>query len=448
MGCFIQPKHRSKKFHREQSPPAEVKSINLYDNKPAILPEPAFIATDKRDSDRTQVGAPSFRKTIQHANWLIDNNPPRRPLPLPRDCLENGSFTPSNLQSLTSTTPKCWVTFIQSEPKPLPPPKDHYSTAPPTRLQSFTYEEISTACNSFSPERCLYGGPAESVYMASLKQGSNVDEHKVEDITVTRLLGTRQTYKEFLMEVNTISCLDHSHLCKLIGFHARENGERLLVYERLHRGSLDGLLYGNGSPSLIDWRTRMKIALAVAQGLAYLHEEGPFQAMYCEFNAANIQIDKDFNAKLSDYGFVRCNLEDQVPYTATSPYLAPETVERGLVTPKSNVWSFGLLLLELLTGRKHMNHRRPKDERNLVKWSMMFLKDEWRLVLIVDPRLIARFSIQEAKIVADLALRCLHKEPLDRPTMRAVVEILKRIQDMTMSYLPKYPLREPTVHEQ
>lgn len=430
MGCFIQHKYRSKIFQRKQSPPAAVKSIKLCDNKPAILPEPARIVT-------------------QHANWLINNNPPRRPLPLPRETpSEKGSFIPINKQSLTTTNSKSWVTFIHSEPKPLPPPKDHYPTALPTRLQCFTYQEISTACNSFSPERCLYEGPAESVYRASLKQGSNTDEHRVENATVTRLLGTRQTYKEFLMEVNTISCLDHSHLCKLIGFHARENGERMIVYERLHHGSLDGLLYGNRSPSLTDWRTRMKMALGVAQGLTYLHEEGPFQAMYCEFNAANVQIDKEFNAKLSDYGFARCNLEAQVPYIATAPYLAPETVARGLVTPKSNVWSFGIMLLELLTGRQHMNHRRPKDERNLVKWSMKFVKDERSLAFIVDPRLIAGFSIQEAKIVADLAQRCLHKEPLDRPTMRAAVQILKRIQDMTMSNLPKYPLRKATVHEQ
>eukprot|EP00253_Pinus_taeda_P015156 PITA_15156 len=391
MGCFIQHKYRSKFFQRKRSPPAALKSINLCDNKPAILPEPARIVT-------------------QHANWLINNNPPWKPLPLPRETpSEKGSFIPINKQSLTTTNSKSWVTFIHSEPKPLPPPKDHYPTALPTRLQCFTYQEISIACNSFSPEWCLYEGPAESVYRASLKQGSNTDEHRVENATVTRLLGTRQTYKEFFMEVNTISCLDHSHICKLIGFHARENGERMLFYERLHHGSLDGLLDGNRSPSLTDWRTRMKIALGVAQGLTYLHEEGPFQA--------------------------------------TTPYLAPETVARGLLTPKSNVWSFGIMLLELLTGRQHMNHRRPKDERNLVKWSMKFVKDERSLALIVDPRLIAGFSVQEAKIVVDLAQRCLHKEPLDRPTMRAAVQILKRIQDMTMSNLPKFPLRKATVHE-
>jgi len=114
------------------------------------------------------------------------------------------------------------------------------------------------------------------------------------------------------------------------------------------------------------------------------------------------------------------------------------------LTPKSNVWSFGVVLLELLTGRENMGSSSfyPKEERNLVKWTKSFLADEFRLTLIMDPRLKSRYSKKAAKMVADLILRCLQKEPSERPTMRTAVEILKSVQDM--KYSSKFPLKEPS----
>ncbi|CAN1303312.1 Serine/threonine-protein kinase RIPK [Linum perenne] len=109
--------------------------------------------------------------------------------------------------------------------------------------------------------------------------------------------------------------------------------------------------------------------------------------------------------------------------------LSVETLEKGLLTPKSNVWSFGIVLLELLTGRKNLDSRHTREERNLVKWSRPFLSDDCRLSMIMDPQLKQRFPVKAARTVAGIALRCLQKEPLDRPTMRTVVEHLKAIQD-------------------
>lgn len=118
-----------------------------------------------------------------------------------------------------------------------------------------------------------------------------------------------------------------------------------------------------------------------------------------------------------------------------------ETLEKRLLTPKSNVWSFGIFLLELLTGRKNLDSRHPNEERNLVKWSRPFLADECRLSLIMDPRLKGRFPSKAARTVADIAQRCLQKEPSERPTMRTVVEHIKIIQDM--KYSCRFPLQEP-----
>lgn len=112
-----------------------------------------------------------------------------------------------------------------------------------------------------------------------------------------------------------------------------------------------------------------------------------------------------------------------------------------MLTPKSNVWSFGIVLLELLTGRKNLDSRHPKEERNLVKWSRPFLADDCRLSLIMDPHLKGRFPARAARTVADIAQKCLLKDPSERPTMGTVAKHLKIIQDM--KYSCRFPLREP-----
>lgn len=119
-----------------------------------------------------------------------------------------------------------------------------------------------------------------------------------------------------------------------------------------------------------------------------------------------------------------------------------ETLEKGLLTPKSNVWSLGVVLLELLTGRKHLDPRHTKEDRNLVKWSRPYLTDSCRLPLIMDPRLKGRFPLKAARTIADLALRCLQKDPSERPTMRAIVGTLEGVQEM--KYSCRFRLQEPT----
>ncbi|GAB2300776.1 hypothetical protein Dimus_034812 [Dionaea muscipula] len=309
-------------------------------------------------------------------------------------------------------------------------------------LRSFSYEEIASACHNFSLDHCTSEGLSSTVYKASICE-VGYSSRRIE-VTVTCFSPPSQSLKEFVSEVNTLASLQHPHLCKLIGYHAREHLEqRILVYERLHHGSLDRLLYGRSDGPLLDWNSRMKVALCAAQGLTYLHEEGPFQAMYDDFSTANIQIDKDFSSKLSGYGCVGFLSEaDWSNGSGGMGNLSVETVERGLLTPKSNVFSFGIVLLELLTGRKNLDSSHPKEERNLVKWSRPFLSDDGRLTLIMDPRLKARFPLKAAREVADIAQKCLQKDPSERPTMRSIVDSLKSIQEIRYSCL--FPLQEPT----
>ncbi|XP_062224726.1 probable serine/threonine-protein kinase PBL1 isoform X2 [Phragmites australis] len=320
-----------------------------------------------------------------------------------------------------------------SNPLPLPLP-----SAEGNSLRNFGSFKAS---NWFSSDQCVSETLGSTSYKATFRDGFS--DTKVTEATVARLLPSTQSLKEFKTQVNTLASLQHPNLCKLIGYYAREDSnESMLVYERLHHGSLDKLLFGRPDGRFMDWSKRLKVALGAARGLAFLHDEGPFQAMYNEFSTSNIQIDKDFTAKLSGYGCVGFNTEEISNASVSAANLSVETLEKGLLTPKSNVWSFGVVLLELITGRKNLDANSSKEERNIVKWSRPFLTDDSRLSLIMDSRIKGRFPTKAARIVADIILKCLHKDPSERPTMRDVAEYLARVQEIKVPC--RYPLQEPS----
>ncbi|KAJ6844478.1 putative serine/threonine-protein kinase PBL1 [Iris pallida] len=367
----------------------------------------------------------------EYGGW-VESKRFSNPLPLPLPSTQGNSVL-RNMGSFKSTNPGSPIPI--SGPLPLPPLGGG-------GLRKYSFEEISAACQQFSSDTYMSDGISSTIYKATF--GDDTMSSKKLEATVTRLMPSTQTFKEFVNEVNTIASLQHPQLCKLLGFHAREGSDqRMLVYERLFHGSLDRLLFGRSDGPSIDWSARVKVALCAAQGLAFLHEEGPFQAMYNDFSTANIQVDKDFSAKLSGYGCVCYNPETDILNTSVATAsLSVETVERGLLTPKSNVWSFGIVLLELLTGRKNLDSRHPKEERNIVKWSKPFLADDCRLSLIMDPRIKARCPPKAARSIADIAQKCLQKDPSERPTMRSIVDTLKNVQDMKCP--SRYPLQEPS----
>lgn len=476
MGCLTVLKGKKKK----SNPNIHVKQINPQDPTPTTLPEPL---TQTRT---LQSAPPSFRnrvKPVQPNNTNreralsapstldaadqdalssaeceeheesktrggVAGGLPPVPQPLPLPAPHTAIFKPMGSFKGGGGGSGLLPPLSASGPLPLPPSGTNHLPpmipAPlPTSgpLKNFSFEEIAAACHNFSPERCVSEGLSSVMYRASF--GEDTSNLKNLQATVTSLHPSSQGLKEFVSEVHTLASLQHPYLCKLIGFHAREGSDRkMLVYERLFHGSLDRLLYGRTDGPPIDWNARMKVALCAAQGLTFLHEEGPFQAMFHEFSTANIQIDKDFSAKLSGYGCISHIPETDISNSSVAMgNLSVETLERGLLTPKSNVWSFGIILLELLTGRKNLDSRHPKEERNLIKWSRPFLADDSRLSLIMDPQLKGRFPAKAARTMADIAQRCLQKDPSERPTMRTIVEHLKIIQEMKFSC--RFPLQEP-----
>ncbi|GLU17852.1 hypothetical protein SLE2022_342030 [Rubroshorea leprosula] len=463
MGCFKGLKSRKKKSEQK----VYNKQMSNKEHKPTTLPEPQV------KTRSLQSAPPSFRtraKPIQVNNKTTSSRMRALSAPPTIDAAEQDALVAVAFEEQVESKSRVGLMkeTRSSSPQPLPLPSPQGAGAlkmtasfkagnnsgplfasgplplPPTgTLKNFLYEEIAVACHNFSTDRFTSEGLSSVMYVASF--GDDASSSKKFEATVTRLHPSTQGLKEFISEINTLASLQHPNLCKLLGYHARDGSEqRMLVYERLFHGSLDRLLYGRSDGPPIDWNTRMKIALCAAQGLTFLHEEGPFQAMYNEFTTANIQIDKDFSAKLSGYGCVGHIPEtDLSTNSVAAANLSVETLERGLLTPKSNVWSFGIVLLELLTGRRNLDSQYPKEERNLVKWSRPFLADDCRLSLIMDPRLKGRFPMKAASSVADIAKKCLQKDPLERPTMRTIVENLKIIQDMKHS--SRFPLQEPIV---
>ncbi|CAI8600982.1 unnamed protein product [Vicia faba] len=401
-------------------------SVKVSNNRVRALSAPSSL--DEADQDAlASIEYEEEEPKYRAASVKEQRSPSPQPLPLPSPKGGGTLKTIGSFKSGTASGP-----LYASGPLPLPPTGS---------LRIFSYDELAAACHNFSSDRYMSESLSSTIYKASF--GDDASSSKKFEATVTRLRPSNQGLKEFINEVNTLASLRHPNLCRVLGFHARDGSEhRMLVYEKLHHGSLDRLLYGRSDGPSIDWNTRMKIAICAALGLSFLHEEGPFQAMYNEFSTANIQIDKDFSAKLSGYGCVGHVPKEEISSSSSAVgNLSLETLEKGLLTPKSNVWSFGIFLLELLTGRKNLDSRHPKEERNLVKWSRPFLSDNHRLSMIMDPQLKGRFPSKAARTIANIAQRCLQMEPSERPTMGTVVENLKKIQDLKHS--SKFPLQEP-----
>lgn len=302
-----------------------------------------------------------------------------------------------------------------------------------SNLFSFASDELRSITADFAACNYLGEGGFGAVYKGFVDGGlrPGLDAQPVA-VKVLDLEGS-QGHQEWLAEVIFLGQLRHPHLMKLIGYCC-ENNERSLVYQYMERGSLDSQLFRRCSAPL-PWLTRMKIAVEAAKGLAFLHEEDK-PIIFRDFKAANILLDLDYTAKLSDFGFARDAPDDDKSHITTNNilgtkgYVAPEYVMTGHLTAKSDVYSYGVVLLELLTGRRCMDKTRPRKEQNLVDWARPYLKSSQALPLVMDPRLEGQYSAQGAKIAAMIAYRCLSHQAKVRPTMTTVVKTLEPLLDM------------------
>ncbi|CAM0880722.1 unnamed protein product [Alopecurus aequalis] len=301
----------------------------------------------------------------------------------------------------------------------------------PTSTRFLAYDELKEATNNFEASSVLGEGGFGRVYKGILSDGTAVAIKKLTS-------GGHQGDKEFLVEVEMLSRLHHRNLVKLIGYYSnRELSQSLLCYELVPNGSLEAWLHGSlGANCPLDWDTRMKIALDAARGLAYLHEDSQPCVIHRDFKASNILLENDFHAKVSDFGLAKQAPEGRLNYLSTRVmgtfgYVAPEYAMTGHLIVKSDVYSYGVVLLELLTGRRPVDMSQSSGQENLVTWTRPVLRDKDRLQELADPRLGGQYPKDDFVRVCTIAAACVSPEANQRPTMGEVVQSLKMVQRST-----------------
>lgn len=290
--------------------------------------------------------------------------------------------------------------------------------------QVFTFKQLQTATNNFSESNIVGHGGFGSVYRGMLGDGRIAAIKQLDN-------SSKQGEHEFRVEVDMLSNLHSPYLLALIGYCADQE-HRLLVYDYMPNGSLQEHLYSNGnsgSPPFLDWETRMRVALDSARGLEYLHELVSPPVIHRDFKSSNILLDETFNARVSDFGLAKFGSDKigglvSTRVLGTHGYVAPEYAMTGHLTTKSDVYSYGVVLLELLTGRVPVDMKRPSGQGVLVSWALPRLTDRKKLGEMVDPNLQGQFSMKELIQVAAIAAMCVQPEADYRPLMTDVVQSL------------------------
>ncbi|KAK4437552.1 putative serine/threonine-protein kinase PIX13 [Sesamum alatum] len=311
-----------------------------------------------------------------------------------------------------------------------PTPPGHMLPNPNLRI--FSFSELRAATRNFRSDTVLGEGGFGRVYKGWLDDKSSARAGTGSVIAVKKLNSeSMQGFQEWQSEVNFLGRLSHPNLVKLLGY-CWEDKELLLVYEFMQKGSLENHLFGRGSAAQpLPWDIRLKILIGAARGLAFLHASDR-KVIYRDFKASNILLDGSYHAKLSDFGLAklgptasRSHVTTQV--MGTYGYAAPEYVATGHLYVKSDVYGFGVVLVEMLTGLRALDTNRPSGQHNLVDWIKPHLSDRRKLKNIMDLRLEGRYPSRSALQIAQLALNCIENEPKNRPSMQEIVETLERI---------------------
>ncbi|KAM5585684.1 putative serine/threonine-protein kinase PBL23 [Rosa sericea] len=288
----------------------------------------------------------------------------------------------------------------------------------------FSYRELCVATQNFHPEYLLGEGGFGRVYKGHLECTNQVVA--VKQLDRNGFQGNR----EFLVEVLILSLLHAPNLVNLVGYCA-DGDQRILVYEYMANGSLeDHLLDIPPGKKPLDWETRIKIAAGAAKGLEYLHEQANPPVIYRDFKASNILLDENFNPKLSDFGLAKLGPTGDKSHVSTRVmgtygYCAPEYALTGQLTTKSDIYSFGVVFLEIITGRRVIDNNRPTEEQNLVTWAQPLFKDRRKFVLMADPLLQGKYPIKGLYQALAVAAMCLQEEAATRPLISDVVTALE-----------------------
>ncbi|XP_028798400.1 receptor-like serine/threonine-protein kinase SD1-8 [Neltuma alba] len=300
-------------------------------------------------------------------------------------------------------------------------------------LPLFDFNTISMATNNFSEENKLGEGGFGSVYRGRLMEG--------QEIAVKRLSrNSGQGTEQFKNEVRLIARLQHRNLVRLFGCCV-EMDEKMLVYEYMENRSLDSILFDKARRSILNWQKRFYIICGIARGLLYLHQDSRFRIIHRDLKASNVLLDEQMNPKISDFGMARIFGTNQTEantlrVVGTYGYMSPEYAMDGLFSIKSDVFSFGVLVLEIITGRKNRGFYYSNDELNLLghAWSQW---KEGKALELIDPSIADSYSPSEVLRCVQVGLLCVQERAEDRPTMATVVLMLS--SETVLMPQPKSP---------
>ncbi|CAN1241047.1 Proline-rich receptor-like protein kinase PERK1 [Linum perenne] len=286
----------------------------------------------------------------------------------------------------------------------------------------FTYEELARATDGFCEANLLGQGGFGYVHRGVLPNGKEVAIKQLK-------AGSGQGEREFQAEVEIISRVHHKHLVSLVGY-CITGSERLLVYEFVPNNTLEFHLHGmlsKGRPTM-EWPARLKIALGSAKGLAYLHEDCHPKIIHRDIKSANILLDFKFEAMVADFGLAKfssdTNTHVSTRVMGTFGYMAPEYASSGKLTEKSDVFSFGVMLLELITGRRPVDTTHTYMDDSLVDW-LSRAQEDGKYDTLVDPKLEDNYDHNEMARMVACAAACIRHSARRRPRMSQVVRALE-----------------------
>ncbi|CAJ1944063.1 unnamed protein product [Sphenostylis stenocarpa] len=359
----------------------------------------------------------------------------------PQPCSDVIEVPSGSTHLLVHSNPNGYGYSDEGKPEILPTPRSEWDILSSPHLKPFTLHDLKKATRNFQPHNLIGEGGFGYVYKGVINDSKSFGDTIAgsrTDVAVKKLKPEGfQGHKEWLSEVNYLGQLHHPNLVKLIGY-CLEGDNRLLVYEYMPNGCLEDHIFRKSAQTL-PWATRIKIATGAARGLSFLHDSKQ-QIIYRDFKASNILLDSEFNAKLSDFGLAKAGPTGDHSHVSTQVlgtrgYAAPEYIATGRLTSRCDVYSFGVMLLELLSGRHAIDNTKSGVEHNLVEWARPYLGDRRKLFRIMDTKLEGQYPQRAAYTVAIIALQCI-SEAKSRPQMSEVLAALEHLPAIRHSSSP------------
>ncbi|KAJ1285397.1 hypothetical protein BS78_03G277000 [Paspalum vaginatum] len=370
------------------------------------------------------------RRPPPQAGLPVEYYDPRRPVTPP-----HMSHAPSTTPSSTPPLMHSWQSSRGPSESPLPP----MNPAPAVTGGTFAYDDLAAATGGFSDANLLGQGGFGHVYLGTVGG---------QEVAIKKLrAGSGQGEREFRAEVEIISRVHHKNLVSLVGY-CLYGEQRLLVYEYVPNKTLEFHLHGSGRPTL-DWPRRWKIAVGSAKGLAYLHEDCHPKIIHRDIKAANILLDYNYEPKVADFGLAKYQAAEVTAVSTrvmgTFGYLAPEYAATGKVNDRSDVFSFGVMLLELITGRKPIltsSADQPDSPDTLVSWARPLLAravEDDNYDELIDPRLENNYDAYDMTRLIACAAAAVRHTARSRPRMSQIVRYLEgelSVEDLNAGVQP------------